>query len=186
MRLFVAIEIPEDVRQNLARVLREFRAMSPEAKWVRPENMHLTLKFLGEIDAAKLNDVQAILAAIRSPHSVALEFRGVGFFPNVKRPRVFWAGVESSANLSMIAAQIDHALHTLSFPLEDRPFTPHLTLARFSQPSLAIALQTAASVDPPCWFGSFSASQFHLIESRLKSAGAEYTTLESYSFVSEA
>src|SRR5664279_2466351 len=114
MRLFVAIEIPEDVRESLASVLREFRAISPEAKWVRPENMHLTLRFLGDTDPVKLNDVQAILAAVRSPQPVTLEFRGLGFFPNVKRPRVFWAGIASTANLSRIAAEIDHGLHTVS------------------------------------------------------------------------
>ena len=186
MRLFAAIEIPEDIRRNLAALIQEFRTLSPQTKWVRPENMHLTLKFLGEIEPAQLSDVQTALATIRSPRPVVLEFRGLGFFPSVKRPRVFWAGIESSANLAAIAAEIDRSLHALSFPLEDRPFTPHLTLARIDRPPLPAALQAAATKNATHSFGSFSARQFHLIESKLKSTGAEYTTLQSFSFVPEA
>ncbi len=186
MRLFVAIELPEHIRVNLTTLLHELRAISPNAKWVRPENMHLTLKFLGETDPPKVSDVMSALSVIRAPQPVTLEFRGLGFFPNAKRPRVFWVGIEISATLSSIAAEIDQTLHALGFALEDRPFTPHLTLARFNQPLFQTVLETAASERSSRSFGSFSANQFHLIESKQKSAGAEYTTLQTFSFVPEA
>jgi 2'-5' RNA ligase len=185
MRLFIAIEISPDVRAALAALLKEFRAMAPQVKWVRPENMHLTLKFLGETDSSKLTAMQATLSAIRSSQSVTLHFRGLGFFPNAKRAKVFWAGMEASPNLPSLALDIDRAVHRFGFPLEDRPFTPHLTVARFQPPGLPIKLATAAQESASRDFGSLIAREFHLIESKLKPSGAEYTTLQSFPFVAE-
>ena len=185
MRLFIAIEIPPDVRAGLAALLEEFRAIAPQAKWVRPENIHITLKFLGETESAKLTAIQTALAAIRSRQAVALQFRGLGFFPNEKRAKVFWAGIESSANLPPIAADIDQAMHKLGFPPENRSFTPHLTLARLEPPGIPAKLFAAAEERSARDFGSFVAREFHLLESKLKPAGAEYTTLQFFPFVAE-
>jgi len=186
MRLFIAIEISQEVRAALAALLKEFRAMAPQVKWVRPENMHLTLKFLGETHSSKLTAMQAALSAIRSSQPITLHFRGLGFFPNAKRARVFWAGMEASPNLPALAAEIDQAMHRLGFPLEDRPFSPHLTMARFQPPGLPPKLAAAAQEDASHEFGSLVAREFQLIESKLKPAGAEYTTLQSFPFVAEA
>ena len=186
MRLFIAIEISQEVRAALAVLLKEFRAIAPQVKWVHPENMHLTLKFLGETDSSKLSAMQAALTAIRSSQPINLHFRGLGFFPNAKRARVFWAGMEASPNLPALAAEIDQAMHRLGFPLEDRPFSPHLTLARFQPPGLPPKLAAAAQEDASHEFGSLVAREFQLIESKLKPAGAEYTTLQSFPFVAEA
>ena len=186
MRLFIAIEIPEDIRARIASLLKEFRAISPHGKWVRPENLHLTLKFMGETDPAKLVEVQSALASICSAQPITIEFRGLGFFPNARRPRVFWLGIQSSAALADTVAAIDRAVHKLGFPLEERPFTPHLTLARFTESSLAASLQSAITEKAAVSLGAFTATEFHLIESKLKSSGAEYTTLQSFPFVAEA
>jgi 2'-5' RNA ligase len=185
MRLFIAIEISPDVRAALAALLKEFRALAPQVKWVRPENMHITLKFLGETDNSKLAAIQAALSAIRSSQPVTLHFRGLGFFPNEKRAKVFWAGMEASPNLPSLAAEIDQAMHKLGFPLEDRPFSPHLTLARFQPPGLPRRLAAAAKESATCDFGSLVAREFHLIESKLKPAGAEYTTVQSFPLIAE-
>ena len=186
MRLFIAIEIPESIRSAFASLLKEFRAVAPQLKWVRAENLHVTLKFLGETDPAKLGALQNVLSAVRSAEPVSLEFRGLGFFPNEKRPRVFWAGMEASANLKTLAADIDQTVHPLGFPLEERPFTPHLTLARFSLPGIPPKLLQAINEKNSQSFGSLGTRQFHLIESKLKPAGAEYTTVQSFHFTSEA
>ncbi|HET6928714.1 MAG TPA: RNA 2',3'-cyclic phosphodiesterase [Candidatus Acidoferrum sp.] len=186
MRLFIAIEIPENIRSAFASLLKDFRAITPQLKWVRSENLHVTLKFLGETDPDKLAPLQDALAAVRSAESVNLEFRGLGFFPNEKRPRVFWAGMQASANLKTLAADIDRAVHNLAFPLEERPYTPHLTLARFSLPGIPPKLLHAINEKGSQSFGSLSTREFHLIESKLKPAGAEYTTLQSFHFASEA
>ena len=186
MRLFIAIDIPENIRSTFASLLKEFRALAPQLKWVRAENLHVTLKFLGETDSDKLAALQDALAAVRSAESVDLEFRGLGFFPNEKRPRVFWAGMQASANLKTLAADVDQAAHRVGFPLEQRPFAPHLTLARFSLPGVPPKLLQAITEKSSHSFGSLSTGEFHLIESKLKPTGAEYTTLQSFHFASEA
>jgi len=186
VRLFIAIEIPEHIRTAFASLLRDFRPLAPQLKWVRPENLHVTLKFLGETDSTKLAVLHNVLSGVRSAEPVNLEFRGLGFFPNEKRPRVFWAGMESSANLKSLAADIDQATHRLGFPLEERPFAPHLTLARFPLPGVPPKLLQAMNDKSRQPFGSLQAHEFHLIESKLKPTGAEYTTLQTFHFAPEA
>jgi 2'-5' RNA ligase len=163
-------------------LLRTLRAVSPQTRWVRAENLHLTLKFIGEVPEAKLGAIRSALAGVRSDLPVALDFRGLGFFPNEKHPRVFWAGVETSPNLKILAAEIENAMQKIGIPQESRPFSPHLTLARFEPPRLAEQLRAGIQEHEARDFGSLRASQFHLIESKLKSSGAEYTTVESFPF----
>ena len=186
MRLFIGIQIPQTIRSAFASLLKDFRAIAPQVKWVRAENLHVTLKFLGETELTKLSALQNALAAVRSAEPVNLEFHGLGFFPDEKRPRVLWAGMDASANLKALAADIDQAAHRLAFPLEDRPFTPHLTLARFPLPGLPPKLLHAIREKSSQSFGSLHAEEFHLIESNLKSTGAEYTTLQTFRFATEA
>ncbi|PYT67218.1 MAG: RNA 2',3'-cyclic phosphodiesterase [Acidobacteria bacterium] len=181
MRLFVALEIPSGVRENLATLLASLRAITKEPRWVRAENLHITLKFLGEVDEDKLDAVRSALGKIRSEQPVTLEFRGLGFFPNEKHPRVFWAGIEASANLKTLAADIESALEKLR-PRENREFSPHLTLARFERPKLPGALRKAIAENGQREFGSLRTSEFHLIQSKLKPSGAEYTALTSFPF----
>jgi 2'-5' RNA ligase len=183
VRLFVALQILPAVRKNLAEFLATLRAISSEPRWVRTENLHVTLKFIGEVQAEKLGDMRAALSAVHSDRAVALDFRGVGFFPNEKRPRVFWAGIEASTNLARLAGDIDRALQKLGIPPEKRPFSPHLTLARFEPPGVPENLRAAIQENSKREFGSVAAKEFHLIESKLKPGGAEYTTLETFPFV---
>jgi len=150
---------------------------------VRAENLHVTLKFIGEVQAEKLGDIRVALSAVHSDRLVTLDFRGLGFFPNEKRPRVFWAGIEASPNLQTLANDIDRALEKLGIPPEKRPFSAHLTLARFEPPGLPEKLRAAIQENAKREFGSVAAEEFHLIESKLKPSGAEYTTLESFPFV---
>src|ERR1700687_4328698 len=127
MRLFVALEIPAAVRENLATLMDELRAADAsssknKARWVRPENLHVTLKFIGNVDAGKLDAIRAALADICSSGVVELRFRGLGFFPNERRPRVLWAGIEASAELGALAAAIENALEPLGVAREKRAF----------------------------------------------------------------
>jgi 2'-5' RNA ligase len=182
MRLFVALEIPADVRENLAALIKSLRATSPQTRWVRPENLHVTLKFIGEMPETKLAAIRTALAGVRSERALTLDFRGLGFFPNEKHPRVFWAGIEASPNLKTLAADIDGATEKLGIPREQRPFSPHLTLARFEPSRLQETLRAAIRENAGREFGSLRTSQFHLIESKLKPSGAEYTTVESFRY----
>ena len=183
MRLFVALEIPSAVRDNLGALLEEFRAFSPQTRWVRAENLHITLKFIGEVPEAKLAAIRGVLAGVRSDQTVTLDVRELGFFPNEKHPRVFWAGIEASPNPKTLAAEINKATEKAGIPPEKRPFSPHLTLARFEPPRLTKQLRAAIQEHAARNFGSLRTGEFHLIESKLKPSGAEYTTLESFSFV---
>jgi 2'-5' RNA ligase len=183
MRLFVALEIPSAVRENLAALLKSLGTVSPQTRWARPENLHVTLKFIGEAPETKLAAICSALASARSDQPVALDFRGLGFFPDEKHPRVFWTGIESSPNLKTLAADIEKAAERLGVPREQRPFSPHLTLARFEPPGLPEKLRSAIQENAKREFGALRTSQFHLIESKLKSSGAEYTTLERFAFV---
>jgi RNA 2',3'-cyclic 3'-phosphodiesterase len=186
LRLFVAIAIPSEVRDALSQLLQDLRGIAPKAKWVRAENLHVTLKFLGNTDAQKLEEIESALETVRSSQAVTLDFRGLGFFPNEKRPRVFWGGMEASANLRPLAESVDRCLHQVEFPVEERPFVPHLTLARFDPPGLPPALAEAVKKHCSENFGKAIAREFHLIESKLKSTGAEYTTIQSFPFVTES
>jgi RNA 2',3'-cyclic 3'-phosphodiesterase len=188
LRLFVALEIPSAVRENLAALIKDLRAAdaSPsknKARWVRVENLHVTLKFIGHVDPGKLYAIRAALADVRSDAAVALRFRGLGFFPNHRRPRVLWAGVEGSANLAALAGEIEARLSKLGIPSETRDFAPHLTLARFDPPGISESLGAAAQKNAAREFGSVRAGEFHLFESKTRPTGAEYTRLSSFSFV---
>jgi len=183
VRLFVALEIPSAVREHLAALLQYLRAVSPQTRWVRPENLHVTLKFMGEVPETKLAAIRSALVGVRSDQPTTVDFCGLGFFPNEKRPRVFWAGIEASPNLKTLAADVERVMEKLGIPHEQRPFSPHLTLARFEPPGLPEKLRSAIQENAARDFGSLHTNQYHLIESKLKPSGAEYTTLESFAFV---
>jgi 2'-5' RNA ligase len=191
MRLFVAVEISPAVRDNLATLMKLLKAVETpatgkRARWVRPENLHVTLKFIGEAEPPKLDAIAAALSPVRFEQPAELRFRGLGFFPHEKRPRVLWVGIDASPNLTGIAGQIDQGLQTLGFPREKRAFTPHLTLARFEPPGISEGLRAVARENALRDFGALRTGEFHLIESKLKPSGAEYTTLRSFPFAAGA
>jgi RNA 2',3'-cyclic 3'-phosphodiesterase len=186
VRLFVALQIPTAVRESLAALLQSLRTISSQPRWVRPENLHVTLKFIGAWPPEKLEALRNALAAIHLDEPVTLDFRGLGFFPNEKRPRVFWAGIKASPNLETLASEIEVITEKLGIPREQREFSPHLTLARFEPPGLPEKLRAAIHENSARDFGSLNANQFHLIESKLKPTGAEYTTLQTFPFTAEA
>jgi RNA 2',3'-cyclic 3'-phosphodiesterase len=191
VRLFVALEIPASVRENLAALMKELSALEKQssvkkARWVRPENLHVTLKFIGETAPNKVDEIVAELSAVRSGQRAQLQFRGLGFFPDEKPARVLWAGIDSRSNLAAIAGDIEQQLGPLGFPREKRSFTPHLTLARFEPPGISDRLRAVVRENAERDFGALRVSEFHLIESKLKPSGAEYTTLHSFAFAAEA
>src|SRR5258708_14999783 len=121
MRLCVALEIPAAVRDNLATLIKDLRNLDPKSRWVRPENLHVTLKFIGEAPPGKLDAMRSALGGVRAERAVEMDFRGLGFFPNEKHPRVLWANVEASSYLESLAADIDHPLQTPRVPRQQRP-----------------------------------------------------------------
>jgi 2'-5' RNA ligase len=182
MRLFVALDIPDHVRASLAALVLKLRAACPNARWARIEGLHVTLKFIGETSAEKAEAIKSALAAVPSRSPTSIIFRGLGFFPNGRRPRVLWAGVEDGSELGALAAAVEAALDPLGIPREDREFSPHLTLARFDTPRGLEALHAVVEKSSPVEFGATTAQVFHLYQSVLKPGGAEYTRLATFSF----
>jgi 2'-5' RNA ligase len=190
VRLFVALDFPDAVRQALRELIARLKPACHGAKWARPEAMHITLKFIGEVDAEKLEPIRSALAPVHSTEPVDMQFRGLGFFPNERRPRVLWCGVEASPNLAELAASVERALVPLGIPAESRDFVPHLTLARFnadggSRGDLE-ALVRAAGELKSYDFGRTRETEFYLIESMLKPAGAEYKRWKKFPIVKES
>jgi RNA 2',3'-cyclic 3'-phosphodiesterase len=183
MRAFVAIDLAADVRAALAGEqsrLKAACALNRDIRWTRPEGLHLTLKFLGAIETERVRPVIATLEALEPFDPFKVEVRGFGFFPDVRRPRVFWVGLQASSALGELAARVETALEPLGFERESRPFKPHLTLARFDRPLTPSALTTALNESSVESFGSFEVREFFLFESRLRRGGAEYFKLARF------
>lgn len=182
MRLFVALDIPEEVRAALAALVTTLRPACKSARWTRIEGLHVTLKFIGEAPPDKLEAIRSAVSLLAFRAPVPILFRGLGFFPNARRPRVLWAGVEAGPALAELAGAIENALGPLGIARETRAFSPHLTLARFDEPRGLEALHTAIEKAGATEFGSATAREFHLYQSVLKRGGAEYTRRATFSF----
>ena len=185
MRLFVAVETPEAVREALRAWIHPLEAAYPRARWVRTDNLHVTLKFIGDAPAQQLDAMRAALRTVRHPQAIEIRFRGAGFFPNERRPRVLWAGVEAGPELESLAQAIDRALEPAGVARETREFRPHLTVARFPEKpdagGVARIRGTLAAASAP-ELGSAHVANFHLYRSVLNASGAEYTRLDSFDF----
>jgi 2'-5' RNA ligase len=180
MRAFIAIDLPESLRAALRRKQASFRSASPDARWTQPEGIHLTLKFLGEISDAKVMEVAESLKNLGRFESFIVRLKGFGFFPDARRPRVFWTGVEAPPSLSQLAEQVEEAMRRIGFAREERPFRPHLTLARFRVPQPQPALQALLSQQGEQEWGNFEVSEFFLFESKLSPQGAQYRKVERF------
>ncbi len=182
MRLFVALDIPDNVRSAIFAIVAKLRPACRNARWVRIEGLHVTLKFIGETSAEKTEMIKTALASIPLRTPIPMKFHGLGFFPTARRPRVLWAGIETGTDLAALAAAVETSIGALGIPREERTFSPHLTLARFDTPRGLDALHTAVEIAGPIEFGATIAKEFHLYQSVLKPGGAEYTRLATYSF----
>lgn len=186
MRVFVALDIPEQVRSRISAFCAKLKGACPQARWARVENLHVTLKFVGEISGEIVERIKAELAAIRLGAPVEMSFRNVGFFPSDRRPRVFWIGIHATPNLAKLAAETAQRLEPLDIPREPRPFRPHLTLARFNSHEGIERLREELGKVESLEFGSTQTGKLHLYRSELKPGGAQYTRLETVPFATFA
>jgi 2'-5' RNA ligase len=174
MRAFIAIDLPADIHAALERQQQVFRRFAHDARWTRPEGIHLTLKFLGEVAEERVKTVSDALASLGEFEKFPVEVRGFGFFPSDRRPRVFWAGVASPPALGQLASRVEAAMEKLGFPREQRDFNPHLTLARFKEPRPQPELAARVEEQKELSLGRFEAAEFFLYESKLSPQGAAY------------
>lgn len=192
MRIFIALDIDDAIRERIERFMEGVSGFAPDARWVRPESLHVTLKFIGEKATDKVEDIKRTLSAIQAG-SVEITFRGYGFFPTSKAARVFWIGIESGPQLSSLATAVDEATFALGIPQEDRPYSPHLTLARGGGRSGApgwrkgdaanknfSVLQEKLAALPTPDFGTMTAREFFLYQSQLLRGGARYTKIAKF------
>ncbi|HEX6802753.1 MAG TPA: RNA 2',3'-cyclic phosphodiesterase [Terriglobales bacterium] len=192
MRLFVALDIDEEIREKIAAFVEQVHGLAPDARWVGAASLHVTLKFIGEKPDEKAKDIESTLVAISS-QPFAVSFRGCGFFPTPRSARVFWVGIEAGPELSHLAQAVEDALTKLGIPEEKREFSPHLTLARTGggsgapgwrkgdKPSRQFARlqQRLGEIGPP-EFGTMTAREFFLYRSQLSPKGSQYTKLARF------
>ena len=192
MRLFIALDINDPIRRSIARFMDGVRNFAPEVRWVRPESLHITLKFIGEKSPELAADIKVALSAVVVP-PVTVIFRGYGFFPTTRSPRVFWIGIEAGPELSNLAASIDKAMDELGIPPEQHSFHPHLTLARGGSGGGSPRrqkgdrknadfhrLQEKLAAMPAAEFGTMTAREFFLYQSKLGPGGALYSRLQGF------
>ena len=180
MRAFVAVDLPETLKAELRTRQEVLKRSAHGGRWVRPEGIHLTLKFLGEISEEQTGQVIQALSLVPRFEAFSVEVKGFGFFPNSRWPRILWAGVEGGEPLAALAAQVEKSLQAVGFGPEDHPFKPHLTLARFRLPRPQPDLAKELSVTHNLSLGKLPVSRFSLIESRLNPQGAEYRKIAHF------
>ena len=192
MRLFIALDLDDFIRAMIVRFLDGVCGFAPDARWVRPESLHVTLKFVGQWPDEKLPEVQQALQAIRAD-SFEVNFGEYGFFPSAKSSRVFWIGIHAGPKLVELASAIDAKMETVGVPGEEHIFSPHLTLARHAggsgaprknkndYPNQAFdQIQKRLAAMSKLDFGSMTARHFFLYQSELSPKGSRYTKLMAF------
>lgn len=179
IRTFIAIAVDDRLRDALAEVQQHLREVGAGVAWVRPAGMHLTLKFLGDVEDTRVPEIAAAMAPVAAASvPFAATLAGTGVFPAPRRPRVLWAGITTGADaLAALAAGIDDALTPLGFPRETRPFSPHLTLGRVKDPGDHHALLARLGTYAETEFGTTPVREITLYRSDLSPQGATYTAL---------
>ncbi len=181
IRCFVAIEIDDAIRKELSSVIEELKPSGTGIRWVRPENLHLTLKFLGEVSEERIPEIEEVLNRVAAQlEHFTLRVKGTGTFPEKKRPRVIWAGVESSGQLFQLQKAIEKALFELGFKEEEREFTGHITLGRVKEFSDQQRLLPILLRFKEKEFGIINVREFVLMKSELHPDGARYERIGVY------
>ena len=185
LRAFIAVEIPTRIHKEIESQTASLREMlnTSLVRWVPTSNIHITLKFLGDIAPANVDMLAQTLSAEAMQHPVfEIQFRGLGVFPNPKRPRVLWVGIQAPAELETLQSRLETTTAKLGYPVEKRPFSPHLTIGRVKQhvsPAGIQRIRTALDGTKVGALGAATVTAVHLFKSELKPTGAVYTRLHS-------
>lgn len=181
IRAFVAIALPEQVRQRLLELGGRLRALGLSGSFPRAESLHLTLKFLGEVQEQSVTGIGEVMERVcRDIPPFELEVRGLGVFPHPAKPRVVWIGVSDCESLSLLHSGLEDGFQSLGFPREPRSFQPHLTMVRLKSSEnlrkLTAYLDEAGRDEEA---GTFEVAAIHLFRSELRPDGARYSRLRS-------
>ena len=174
MRAFIAIEIPDGIKQGMAKAQEQLKRSGASAGWTRPEGIHLTLQFLGEVPEAKVEGIRnALRQAAEGKAGFRLEIGGAGAFPDARRPRVVWMGVGGDLDrLQALQAAVEEAMSGTGFAREERKFTPHLTLGRIRDIQSRDSWQKALDGIRDLRLGEFAVTGVSLMKSELRPSGA--------------
>ncbi len=181
LRSFIAIELPTTIQVELGRVIKQLSPATRAVRWVPAQNIHLTLQFLGDVEASAIASIQAALVQetkMRRPFEIHVGT--LGAFPNPRRPRVIWIGVQAPPDLVDLQHGIARALAPLGYPPEDRPFSPHLTLGRVSQHAAPEEVGKLANLLAKTTVGELGTCTVHAVQlfrSDLRPTGSIYTRL---------
>jgi RNA 2',3'-cyclic 3'-phosphodiesterase len=178
MRLFIALDLPEQIVARLDQLIARLKPTAT-INWSPASNLHITTKFIGEWPEPRLEELQKALRHIPSRSPLQVRIHGVGFFPNSKSPRTFWCGIEAPG-LEELASDTDAATSSLGIASEKRPYSPHLTLARIKERLDLSPLQRAIEREVSLDFGRFEARGFFLYRSQLRPTGSVYTKLSEF------
>jgi 2'-5' RNA ligase len=185
IRSFLALDPPEEILREIGRIQdRLKKIIHGDVRWVRPEGIHLTLKFFGDISENAVVEISAVAGkAAAAVGTFELAIGGAGIFPDMKRPRIIWLGMNGDvARLVTFQKELEHALQEFGFPREERPFRPHLTLGRIKSAKGVTGLAEALRKGETYTAGRFTASGLGLFKSDLTPRGAIYTRLAGYPF----
>lgn len=186
MRLFFAINFPEDVRAAIRDASRPIRETAPSVRWTSAEKLHLTVRFLGEVDPTRIDAIARAGAAVARRHGpVELALSGIGAFPNPRRPRVVWMGVDRSPRLELIAHELEEAIAPLGFEPDGRAFRPHVTLARVREESQREVARALSAVPPVEIAEAVMAETIELMRSVPGAGGSRYEVHESWPLIRE-
>jgi RNA 2',3'-cyclic 3'-phosphodiesterase len=188
IRAFIAIELPEDVKRFLERISSKLKKCGADVGWVRIENIHLTLKFLGSVSPDLIPSIEESAAPVFAKQTpIHLSVKGLGVFPGMRSPRVVWTGcVDAAKALAPLVAELEESLESLGFPKEKRPFSPHLTLGRVRSNKRVAQLVEELRQNLEVAGPEFTADHAALFQSLLKPTGAEYRALRSFDFARHA
>lgn len=179
MRLFTGLDVPYETRRNLELLLHHLKPKA-DIQWSPLHNLHVTTKFIGEWPEERLQDLKDTLTGVPVTGDLRIALRGLGWFPNPHQPRVFFVNVQAPEGLLALARSTDQACAAVGIPSEEKPFRPHLTLARIRPAGKLFDLKKAVADLPDDNIGAFTATQFHLYKSDLRPGGSVYTKLASY------
>jgi RNA 2',3'-cyclic 3'-phosphodiesterase len=182
MRLFTAVDISAETRKALAELISQLAPAAP-FRWSRPDNLHITTKFIGAWQSDDIEKLRRTLGSIPKQGSIEIAIRGLGWFPNPHNPRVLFAGVEAGPELETLQRQTDAACLETGVAAETKKFHPHLTLARISTPDGLQTVRQKIAELPHTEFGQFTVSAFYLYESVAGPRGSEYRKLDEFSLL---
>ncbi|WP_333652563.1 RNA 2',3'-cyclic phosphodiesterase [Dissulfurispira sp.] len=181
MRCFIAIDMSGNIKNAIAGVIEKCGLNSKGVRWVAVENIHLTLKFLGDVKEDLIPEIQKGLALICMRRDVFnINIRGAGAFPNFKYPNVLWMGIDESEELKRLYEDIEESMFELGFEKEDRKFSPHLTIGRVKERKGIEPVIKGLYTFKDTFFGSIEVNEVLLIRSVLKPTGAEYSKIAGF------